>query len=38
MGVTGHKSLAGVQRYADKFDRRKATDAAMQLLKTGTEL
>ena len=38
MAVTGHKSLSEVQRYADKFNRRKAADAAMALLKTGTEL
>jgi integrase/recombinase XerD len=39
MGITGHKSLAEVQRYADKFNRRQAADAAMALLlKTGTEL
>jgi hypothetical protein len=31
--------LSEVQRYADKFNRRKAVDAAMALLlKTGTEL
>jgi integrase len=39
MAITGHKSLSEVQRYADKFNRRKAADAAMALLlKTGTEL
>jgi hypothetical protein len=38
MAVTGHKSLAEVQRYADKFNRRKAADAAMALLRTGTEV
>src|SRR5262249_26325982 len=37
MAVTGHKSLTEVQRYADKYNRRKAADAAMALLlKTGT--
>jgi integrase len=37
MAVTGHKSLAEVQRYADKYNRRQAADAAMALLaKTGT--
>jgi len=39
MAVTGHKSLSEVQRYADKFNRRKAADAAMaRLRKTGTEV
>ena len=39
MAITGHKSLSEVQRYADKFNRRQAADAAMALLlKTGTEL
>jgi integrase len=39
MSITGHKSLAEVQRYADKFNRRQAADAAMSLLlKTGTAL
>ena len=38
MAVTGHKSLSEVQRYADKFNRRKAADSAIALLKTGTEL
>jgi len=39
MAITGHKSLSEVQRYADKFNRRQAADAAMaRLLKTGTEL
>jgi len=39
MAVTGHKSLHEVQRYADKFNRRQAADAAMALLlKTGTEV
>ena len=39
MAVTGHKSLSEVQRYADKFNRRQAADAAMALLaKTGTEV
>jgi len=38
MAVTGHKSLSEVQRYADKFNRRRAADAAMALLKTGTEV
>jgi hypothetical protein len=28
----------GVQRYADKFNRKVAADAAMALLKTGTEV
>ena len=37
MAITGHKSLSEVQRYADKYNRRKAADAGM-LLKTGTEL
>jgi integrase len=38
MAVTGHKSVAEVQRYADKFNRRQAADAAMALLaRTGTE-
>jgi integrase len=32
MSIIGHKSLAEVQRYADKFDREKAADAAMELL------
>src|SRR5262245_41259209 len=36
MSVTGHKSLAEVQRYADKFNRRKAADAAMARLLTKT--
>jgi hypothetical protein len=36
MPVTGHKSLAEVRRYADKFNRRKPADNAMALLKTGT--
>jgi integrase len=39
MAVTGHKSLAEVQRYADEYNRRQAADAAMALLlKTGTGL
>jgi hypothetical protein len=38
MGITGHKSLAEVQRYADRFNRKVAADAAMALLKTGTEV
>jgi integrase len=38
MAVTGHKSLAEVQRYADKFNRKVAADAAMALLRTGTEV
>jgi hypothetical protein len=29
MAITGHKSLAEVHRYADKFNRCKAADAAM---------
>jgi integrase len=37
MSITGHKSVAEVQRYADKFNRRQAADAAMRLLKAGTE-
>jgi integrase len=37
MGVTGHKSLSEVQRYADKFDRRRAADAAMALLDDGDQ-
>jgi integrase len=37
--ITGHRSLAEVQRYADKYNRAKAADAATaRLLKTGTEL
>jgi integrase len=37
MAVTGHKSVAEVERYAAKFNRRQAADAAMALLtKTGT--
>jgi hypothetical protein len=38
IGITGHKTLAEVERYAAKFNRRNADDAAMALLKTGTEL
>jgi integrase len=39
MAVTGHKSVAEVERYAAKFNRRRAADAAMALLtKTGTDL
>jgi integrase len=38
MAITGHKSLAEVQRYADKFNRRQAADAAMALLKSGTQV
>ena len=34
MSVTGHKSLSEVQRYADKFNRREAADAAMALLQS----
>jgi integrase len=37
MGVTGHKSLSEVQRYADKYDRRQAADAAMALLDDGDQ-
>ncbi len=36
MAVTGHKSVAEVQRYAEKYNRAKAADQAMALLKTGT--
>jgi integrase len=36
MGVTGHRSLQEVQRYADKFNRARAADQAMALLKRGT--
>jgi integrase len=39
MAVTGHKSLPELQRYAAKYDRSRAADAAMaRLLRTGTEL
>jgi integrase len=39
MSITGHRSLSEVQRYADKYNRREAADAAMALLlKTGTEV
>jgi hypothetical protein len=39
MAVSGHKSLQEVQRYADRYNRRQAADAAMALLlKTGTRL
>jgi integrase len=34
MAITGHKSLSEVQRYADKFNRREAADAAMALLQS----
>jgi integrase len=38
MAITGHKSLAEVQRYADRYNRKVAADAAMALLRTGTEV
>jgi len=34
MAITGHRSLAQAQKYADKFNKREAADAAMALLKT----
>jgi len=38
MGITGHKSLSEVQRYAEKFNRAKAADAAMALLTDSKEV
>jgi integrase len=37
MAITGHKSLSEVQRYADRYDRVAAADAAMALLQAATE-